>query len=81
MTYWNTKDGPEKSTMFQEVDEKDARQVVVNLKDELTYMFHVQAYVEFGDSIVLGPTSSVQSSPTGEHIGVKVDHFDHLNVM
>ena len=67
MSYWNTRDGPEKSTKFQEVDKKGGRMVkVANLEEKVTYKFQVRSYQEFGDNLVLGPQSQIHSVTIGK---------------
>ena len=66
VTYWNTRDGSEASTKFQEVAQNTGRKVTVaNLHAKLTYKFHVRSYQEFGDNLVLGPQSKIHSVTVG----------------
>ena len=67
MTYWNTRDGLEKSKRFQEVGSDTGRTITVaNLKDKMTYKFQVRSIQEFGDNLVLGPQSKIHSVTLGE---------------
>ena len=67
VTYWNTKDGPETSTKFQEVAQNVGRIVnVANLEAKLTYKFQVRAYLEYGDNLVLGPQSKIHTVTIGK---------------
>ena len=69
VTYWNTRDGSEASTKFQEVAQNAGRVVnVANLEAKLTYKFHVRSYQEFGDNLVLGPQSKIHSVTVGKLI-------------
>ncbi|XP_028408042.1 contactin-6-like [Dendronephthya gigantea] len=61
VSYWNTQDGTEKSTKFQEVDKNSGRSVTVANLEKLTYKFQVRTYQEFGDNLVLGPESKIQT--------------------
>jgi hypothetical protein len=66
VTYWNTRDGAEASTKFQEVSQDSGRVVnVANLEAKLTYKFQVRSYQEFGDNLVLGPQSKIHSVTIG----------------
>lgn len=67
VTYWNTKDGPEKSLKFQEVDDKSTREVKIpNLERTLTYKIHVGSFQEYGDNIVFGPKSKIHTVSIGK---------------